>query len=304
MKIFLALLILILPEAYLHAQVTINSTEGNPTGNYISLKTSFDAINAGVHKGKITVTINSSIIETSTARLNGSEGFSSYTSITIMPSTVCTISGSLSDALINLNGADNVIIDGRINGQGSTRSLTIQNTYSIGNVRTSTIRFFNGAHHNILRYLIVEGSGQSHDAGTIWISESTTAESNSFNVIDNNEIKASPAGLPAAGVRAYNHTPFLKGNESNSIINNLIHDFFSKVTTHGGIHINYPNTKYLILGNSIYQTAQIIDTAFYQGHFIYVVYGEGHVIKNNFVGGSAPKGQGNPAKYKGAISIV
>ncbi|HJQ25532.1 MAG TPA: hypothetical protein VKA60_16550 [Blastocatellia bacterium] len=87
-------------------------------------------INAGTHRGAITIAIVGDTTETATAALNASgSGSASYTSISIQPSggAARTISGALSagSPLINLNGADNVTIDG-LNTGGN--SLTLSNT--------------------------------------------------------------------------------------------------------------------------------------------------------------------------------
>jgi len=94
------------------------------------LKTAFDAINAGTHKGTITIQITGSTIETATAYLRASgTGSAIYTSVNIYPTvTGLSISGNLALPLIDLNGATNVTIDGRVNATGSTKDLVITNT--------------------------------------------------------------------------------------------------------------------------------------------------------------------------------
>jgi hypothetical protein len=52
----------------------------------------------------------------------------SYTSVTIRPvGAGRIIEGSIVGAIIRLNGADNVTIDGRQGGAGSARDLTVRN---------------------------------------------------------------------------------------------------------------------------------------------------------------------------------
>ena len=68
------------------AQVDVTATGGNPAASYTTLKGAFDAINAGTHKGVITITITSNTTETASAVLNASGvGASSYSGITISP---------------------------------------------------------------------------------------------------------------------------------------------------------------------------------------------------------------------------
>ena len=128
------------------AQVTVNPG----SGSYLTLKLAFDAINSGTHTGALTVTITANTSEIASAVLNASgAGSANYTSINIYPTVSgLTISGNLSSTpLIDLNGADNVTIDGRVNATGSTVDLTITNTNP--SVATSTIRFINSATSNI-----------------------------------------------------------------------------------------------------------------------------------------------------------
>ena len=103
-----------------------NVTVNPGAGSYATLKDAFDAINAGTHTGAITVSIDNDTTETVSAVLNASgSGSASYTSIVINPTGARTVSGTISGHLIDLNGANNVTIDG-LNTGGN--SLTIDNT--------------------------------------------------------------------------------------------------------------------------------------------------------------------------------
>ncbi len=94
---------------------------------YPNLKSAFDAFNAGTHKtGPFEIRINGDVFEISSAVLNASgTGAADYTSVIIYPTKPgVKISGSLAAPLIDLNGADNVTIDGRVNATGTTRDVT------------------------------------------------------------------------------------------------------------------------------------------------------------------------------------
>jgi hypothetical protein len=132
---------------------------GNFASGYSTLKAAFDAINAGTHKGVITITVNASTTETSSAILYASgTSSSSYTSINIYPTiTGLTISGNLGSPLIDLNGADNVTIDGQVNATGGNVSLVISNTNTSGG-SISAIRFINNATNNTIKYCKIQGS--------------------------------------------------------------------------------------------------------------------------------------------------
>ena len=84
----------------------------------------------GTHNtGSFEIRINGDVFENSSAVLNASgTGAADYTSIIIYPTIPgVKISGNLAAPLIDLNGADNVTIDGRVNATGTTRDVTYDN---------------------------------------------------------------------------------------------------------------------------------------------------------------------------------
>ena len=114
--------------------IEIESSGGTVTPTaYATLKDAFDAINAGTHTGTINIEVCGNTTETASAVLNSSgAGSASYTSININPlADSLTISGATvtGRGLIELNGADNVTINGdNPNTAGINRNLTLQNT--------------------------------------------------------------------------------------------------------------------------------------------------------------------------------
>ena len=125
--------------------VLVTATIGTPVATYPTLKDAFDAVNAGTHQGAITMSIATSTVETAPAVLNSSgAGSASYTSVLIQPSTDgVSVSGATATGrgLIELNGADNVTIDGdNPNTSGTNRNLTLQNTAASTVTFTSVIR--------------------------------------------------------------------------------------------------------------------------------------------------------------------
>ena len=138
MKIKLAfvagLATLLFQAATVSAQVSVTATAGTtgPTP-YATVGAAFTAINAGTHQGDITVSVTGNTTETATATLNNSgAGAALYTTVLVRPTVPATITGNILGAVIKLNGADNVTIDGRIGGAG--RNLTITNS----NISTAT----------------------------------------------------------------------------------------------------------------------------------------------------------------------
>ncbi len=150
MKIFcFSALILSLYSFVLHAQVTKTVGAG---GDYTTLKSAFDDINAGIITGNIELQVIDDITETALAVLNASgSGSASYTAIKIYPTVSGkSISGNFIGALIQLDGADNVTIDGRLNQTGSARDLTLEN----GNTSGKVIEFVGGASTNTIPFYI------------------------------------------------------------------------------------------------------------------------------------------------------
>ena len=151
-------------------QVVVTGSTG-ADGSYATLKAAFDALNAnGTQAGNvISVSITGDTTETATAALN-EPSVSSWTSLTITPSGARTVSGAIAagSPLINLNGADNVTIDG-LNSAGN--SLTISNTTIGATAGTGTIRlncrchqrYDHEVHHfGILDFYIGDGCRNDH----------------------------------------------------------------------------------------------------------------------------------------------
>jgi hypothetical protein len=171
--------------------VTVTATAGTtgPTG-YNTVKEAFDAINAGTHQGAVTVSVNANTTETASAVLNASGGTSAYTSVLVRPTAVVSVSGSIVGAVIKLNGADNVTIDGRIGGTGSSRDLTVantSNTTATAAIWLSSLGAGAGASGNTIRNVELAG-GAPQNTGTLstyGIIMSGTAISTTSNGEDN-----------------------------------------------------------------------------------------------------------------------
>ena len=149
------------------AQVTVTGSTG-ADGAYTRLGLAFTAINGTAQTGNnIVVTISANSTETAAATLNAG----AWTTLKIYPTvTGLTISGNLSTPLIDLNGADNVTIDGRVNSTGTTKDLIITNTSTSSTAGTSTIRFINTAENNIVKYCKIKGAETNTSSGIILFS--------------------------------------------------------------------------------------------------------------------------------------
>ncbi|HEX8250183.1 MAG TPA: Calx-beta domain-containing protein, partial [Pyrinomonadaceae bacterium] len=183
------------------AVLTITDDDAPPAGNvvvnpgnvaYVTLGEAIAAINAGTHTGAVTVDINASTTETGAIVLNASgAGAASYTSIVIRPMadgvTVAgpTIAGR---GLIELNGADNVTIDGdNPNTGGTNRNLTLQNTAANTVNFTSVIRIAlaatvnNTADNDIFRNLNIVGSSTGRNIAAA--TSTTASENTTFGIL-------------------------------------------------------------------------------------------------------------------------
>lgn len=125
--------------------ITVTATSGAATGSYPNLGAAFTAINNGQHSGSIEVRVNGLSQEASVpAILNASgTGPALYSKIRIYPTvTNAAVEGSplTGNAVIQLNGADNVTITGALNGgNNALRTLTIRNMAPAGVNNTAAI---------------------------------------------------------------------------------------------------------------------------------------------------------------------
>ncbi len=238
-----------------------NVTVNPGAGSYATLADAFTAINAGTHTGALTVSIVGDTTEPAAgAILNASgSGAASYTSIAITPTGARTISGAATagSPLIDLNGADNVTIDG-LNSSGN--SLTIANTTVSNTSGTSTIRFIGGATSNTITNANIQGSGTmsvANNGAVIFFStDAVTANGNDNNTISNNNIGPAGANLPTKGILCNGSASTAAiGNSGNIVNNNNVFDFFGAAVTSSGIASNGGCSAWTITNNRLYQTA-------------------------------------------------
>lgn len=285
----------------------LNATAGTVYGEYTSVKSAFDAINAGTHKGTITITVGNTngqtITETAQAVLNKSgSGAASYTSVTISPaySGITITSSALTSSTLQLNYAENVTIDGRIGLTGTTKDLTIENS-NTGSTK-GAIEFF-GASNNVIRYCTLKSSTTSGSGGygTVSFNYNTNAGC-SNNLIEYCNITKSGANLPWVAIASVN-TSSTYPSQNNTIRYCNIYDF-----KRAGIWLgNTGNTNYhnlwTIDNNVFYQSASVaINTSYYDSHAIYIGYHASgsmsssyndrgtFTISNNTIGGNGAGG--------------
>ncbi|WP_118974210.1 T9SS type A sorting domain-containing protein [Taibaiella koreensis] len=199
------------------AQVSVTATAGTmgPT-SYTTLKSAFDAVNAGTHRGAVTILITGNTTETAMASLNASgSGSANYASVTVKPGTGAspTVSGNIgSGPVVRCNGSSNLTIDGSNNGSTS-RNLTITNTNGtasnvmlVGSVGITPI-----SNVTVKNTILINGTNSSTavlvgDAGTVGVP-------GYFNNITfrNNDIRKAYIGL-------YLYAVVATGNGNNTLV--------------------------------------------------------------------------------------
>ncbi len=282
----------------LNAQnVTVRATVGADSTDYTTLQGAFSAINLGTHKGIIKIKVKQSTTEVASAVLNASgSGSASYTSVNIYPTVSgVTLSGNIGGALIDLNGADYVTFDGRVNATGFSTDMTIANTRpNDGNA--STIKFNNDATYNTVKYCVIKGSATGSEMGILLFSSTATSAGNSHNSIDHNEITNAGGNRPVSTITSTGNSNF--PNHLNTISNNNIHDVLNANPNHafiiklgiGGDGGQSYNDAWTISGNSFYDTQDYTITTSNNMRILYIYAdgGNGFIISNNYFGGSAP----------------
>ncbi len=291
--------------------VDVESTGGPSTvAGYATLGAAFAAINVGTHTGTVDIEICGDTAEgAATALLNASgSGSASYASISIKPvgGAARTVIGATTagNPLIDLNGADNVTIDG-VNAAGN--SLTISNTTASAISGTSTIRFINGATSDTVTNASVLGSfsgANSVFGGNIYIAtDSSTANGNDNLSVTNCSIGPAGTNLPTVGICGNGTTTdAVIGNNNILIDNNRIFDFFGAGVNSSGVYVGGGNSAWTITNNRFYQTAARTWTTTLRtnrpievNNSTDVTGAQGMTLIGNIIGSSSPSGTGTYA---------
>lgn len=283
----------------LKAQISLTATSATTSGSYSTLKSAFDAINAGTHQGDISITVTGNTTETATATLNASgSGSASYASLLIQPSggAARTISGNLNGGIITLNGADAVTING-LNSGGN--SLTIENSNTGTNA--SALIFSNASTNNIVTKCDLKGSNASTTTYTHGVVTFSSGSNNNIQITYCN-IGPSGSNKPSRCVVSGAGT-----NTTITIDNCHIYDYSGGAGTgvndrHSAIYLYYgTSSQWTITNNSIYQTTSTNLTTAGIISAICIRSGDGYDISNNYIGGSEPECGGTAMTYTGDI---
>jgi len=205
----------------IQAQVSVSATAGTTGPSaYTNLSDAFTAVNAGTHQGAITISIVGNTTEpASPTTLLQSTSPSNYTSILVRPSggnfTINSASTPTTNrGIIELNGADNVTIDGDDPATSGTRNLTVQSALSssiVACIRLSSgnVSGTNGANNVTVKNCILVGSRNSGisvvasygiNLSNYSTTTMTTGAYSSLNtLLENNEIRRCYVGIYANG---------------------------------------------------------------------------------------------------------
>lgn len=261
-------------------------------GNYATLKAAFDAINAGSITGVITLQVISSTTETAMASLNASgTGSANYSSVLIYATgTGYSISGNIANPLVNLNGADNVVIDGRVNATGTAADLGFTNSNT--GINACALRLINSAENNTVKYTALAASGLSLATAVINFSTSASGNGNDTNVIEFCNVTNAGGNRPYNAVLSTGSAG--RENSGNSIRNNMLFNFMNNNSNSFGVNISIYSSDWNINNNSFYDTAALAPTGSYTYGGIRVATPNMHTVSGNYIGGSQPLCGGTP----------
>ena len=291
MKRLITFFLFILIFQGIHAQVNIyeNDVFLIEAG---TLKEAFDYINDGSVTGAIKLEIIDNCNEIASCVLNASGsagGACNYTSVLIYPGiTGKTVSGTLASPLIDLNGADNVTINGSMNASGSSPDLTLKNNSSVSTAGTSTIRFRNDATNNVVQYCNIRGSSADAAGGVLFFSTTNQSTGNDGNAINYNTLSnSSDASRPVNII--YSEGTVAKENSGNTVNNNKFYDFLNRSVSSNGINLGANSTAWTITGNNFYETSSFVPASGGSYNIINInnTAGTGFIITGNSIGGSA-----------------
>ncbi|MDI9340416.1 MAG: T9SS type A sorting domain-containing protein [Sediminibacterium sp.] len=257
-------------------------------GSYATLGAAFTAINGGTQTGAaITVNIVGNTTESASALLlNGG-----WASMNIAPSGGASrvVSGTVVGPLIDLNGVQNVSING-LNTGGN--SLTLSNL-DAGNATTSTVRFINAASNNTVAACSILGASTGGTIGNIVFATAGAVSGNNNNSITGNTITAvSSLNLPTNLIYSAGTASVGLENTGNQVTNNVMSDFFNSTAVSIGVNLASNNTSWVISGNRFFQSAARVATVANTYNAILVSGGSNYTINSNIIGYSANNATG------------
>lgn len=276
---------------------------------YTTLNAAFAAINSGAISGDIVLQLAANSTETgadgdSSFPLNNSGNASgaSYTSILIYPTVDnVVVQGNKNSTLkITLDGADNVTIDGRKrDASGNVLSQNVNLTFT--GPSGALFTYSNAATSNTIKYCNLQGVSGSKEiikinSDALGGSDNNIFEYNNIYGTTNNSVKQ---GIYAAGAL---------GNVIENLIirNNNFYDCMDYKNASTIIQVEPYASGFTISGNSFYNTLDYSGIT-QTGTYRVISLGSnnnGHIIENNYIGGSAPQCSGTMILNKSTASAI
>jgi trimeric autotransporter adhesin len=223
-------------------------------GTYTTLTAAVAAYNTSCLTGPVTFSLLDASYagETYPITINNNADASSTNTLTIKPTQAATtFSGSSASALIVLNGADYVIINGSTSATANTvcpivsasRNLSFTNTNTSTSsaviwIQTAAAGVGTSATNNTIKNCTIVGSGTSQTligigSGSATIALTSLGTSNNNNVVENNNISGTQYGIYSQGASAAT-------KNSGTIINQNL--FNTSAGARGGILVGFENT--------------------------------------------------------------
>lgn len=266
-----------------------NALVGN--GNYLTLTAAITAINSGAQtSANILINIGASTTEPVTGSILNQGAWTSLIIQASFSGAVVSADVNAGLPLLDLNGADNVTIDGVSNGN----NFTFSNTSTSSVAGTSTIRLRNDARNNKIKNCILEGSSTvplTTEGGVLSFGTSPAGTTgNDNNVVSDCRIRSAGANLPAKGVSFLGTTTSAALNNSSDTIKNCdIEDYFSAAQSSAGIYIDSGNTDIGLSNNNFIQTAPRTQTIAAEHSAIKInnPNGNNFFVSGNKVGGAS-----------------
>jgi hypothetical protein len=299
---------------------------GQVSPNFVTLTDAINAYNIGCPSGPIIYELTDALYgpsETFPLTILANAGASAVNTLTIRPQTGMVgiqVTSSNAVGTLDMNGAKYATIDGRPGGTGTAQQLSVINTAATG----SAVRMYNDASNNKLTYLDLQGqntnttTNTTTNSGVVYIGgTSTTAQTgNDNNTISFSNIHAVNAttATPSIGISSIGTvTTPTSYNDTLTINNCNIYDFFNAGAASTGIKMDVGNSAGSITNNSVYQTATRIYTTAaitHRGFWITPNTGSltpqasGFTITGNYIGGTAPLAGGTAYTMQGAVTYM
>lgn len=266
---------------------------------YATITAAYAAIPATI-TGAYVIQINAGYTgagETYPIVLSSRTGSSASNTITIRPSvTGVSITSANATGTVNIDGGDYIIIDGRVNGTGSTIDMTVANTSTTG----YAVQLINDATNNTIQYSYIKGVNTTTTEGVVLFSTTSGSTGNDYNTIDNCDLGK---GATNPNSLVYSAGTSGKENNNNTVSNSNLHDFL--YVTNGlctAIDIESNNHTWTISNNSFYQPTAFAATAIHIAEAIRInnTSGYGFTVTNNYIGGQSALCGGSPWTVTGA----